>query len=34
MRAKKRDRRIFKSTALRTKALNSSIKPMRGGTCL
>ena len=34
MRAKRRDRRIFRKTAIRTKAINSAIKPMRGGQCL
>lgn len=32
--ARKRDKKIFTKTALRTKKLNNSVKPMRGGTCL
>lgn len=34
MKARKKDRRIFRKTALKTKTLNVSRKPMRGGTCL
>lgn len=34
MRARKRDRSIFTKTARKTKLLNISRKPMRGGTCL
>lgn len=34
MKARKRDRRIFTKTARKTKLLNISRKPMRGGTCL
>lgn len=34
MKARKKDRRIFKKTAMKTKAINKARKPMRGGTCL
>lgn len=34
MRARRKDRRIFTKTARKTKLLNISRKPMRGGTCL
>lgn len=34
MRAKRKDRRIFTKTARKTKTINISRKPVRGGTCL
>ena len=34
MKASRRDRRIFTKTARKTKLLNISREPMRGGTCL
>ena len=34
MKASRHDRRVFTKTARKTKLLNISRKPMRGGTCL
>lgn len=32
--ARKRDKKIFTKTARKTKTINISRKPVRGGTCL
>lgn len=34
MKARKKDKRAFTKTARKTKLINISRKPVRGGTCL
>ena len=34
MKARKKDKKIFTKTARKTKQINISRKPSRGGTCL
>lgn len=34
MKAKRRDKKVFTKTARKTKLINISRKPVRGGTCL